>query len=435
MQKSIIIIVFILMLSSLLTGASFQVTQKIKENPMHLGLQMLDDNQKYDSEGKLCALLVIRCGIEDINFENMAAKVAQIDQEGTYLVTLKENASYIVMKKAGYGSYKEAFEFKLKSGTVYEMSVDGERMLNQIPVLFSTNPSGVEIFLNDTSQGRTSSGKLSVTAPEGKYLLRCVLAEFETIEDSIEIKSGNQTFEYKLVEAMDATVTIDSNPQGATVYIKGIKFGETPKTGFFPLGTYTIKLEKESFDTIEEQITITNPTSKSYTLEDARATLTINTHAQATVYLNNDAGHKGGVKDYKLSPQMVEIRVEMPKVAPIIRSVLLEKKAVVVKDFYPDVQTGSVLVNVIPPDAVVELKGEAGIFYTNTGRCVFEAVPVGSYELTVKAEKYKSFKESFSLALDENVIRQITLEAGSDKPVEVTPPSTTTPNPGLRRRW
>ena len=412
------IVALILLFSfTMLFSAEFEITKPIKENPAHLGLQMLDEGVKYDNNGEPCALLIVNCGVEDINFVNTASKVAQIDKQGEYYLTMKKGARYIVMRKTGFGNYKEQFGIKLKSGSVYEMSVDEKfKQVSQIPIMVTTDPSGAEVFIDNLSKGRTSNGKLSCTTKEGKQTIKIEYDGFETIEETADIKVGNQSFDYELVEAMDATISIKTNPTGADVWIKGIKLGKTPVNTFFPEGTYNIKLQKENYETINEQITITDPTNKTYSLTDIRATLTVKTHKNATVYINNDSGHKGGVTNMKLSPQMVNITVEMPKAETIKKSVLLDKKVNVTKEYYPEVQTGIVMVNVIPVGAEILLNGDGGEYYTATGRQTFRDVPVGTYELTVKADDYKTHTETFKVTSDKTVRKQIPLEEGSDVP-------------------
>ena len=467
---------------TMLFAAEFEITSKIKKNPAHLGLQMLDKQVKYDNDGDLCALLIVRCGVKDINFSNTASKVAQIDKQGEYYITMKKGARYIVLKKDGFGSFKEQFDLVMKSGSVYEMSADEKfKQASQIPIMIITNPSGAEVFIDNISKGITSNGKLSCTTKEGKQKIKIVYDGFETIEEIANIKIGNQSFDYELVEAMDATISIRSNPSGSDVWIKGIKLGKTPVNAFFPEGTYKIKLEKENYETINEQITITDPTNQTYPLTDIRATLTVKTHKNATVrfneenyqggidklvilpqiinfkieqdlcesveqtytlkkgekkvfelypenigatltvktnknatvYINNDSGHIGGVTNMKFSPQMVNISVEMPKAETIKKSVLLDKKSVVIKEYYPEVQTGIVMVNVIPADAEVLLTGDGGERYDSKGKATFRDVPVGTYELIVKADDYKTHTEIFSVTLDKTTRKQVMLEEGS----------------------
>jgi hypothetical protein len=74
----------ILLSITFIYSASFEILSRIKENPKHLGFQMLDDEFKYDNNGKLCAMLIVHCGVKDVLFSNTASKVAQIDKQSEY---------------------------------------------------------------------------------------------------------------------------------------------------------------------------------------------------------------------------------------------------------------------------------------------------------------------------------------------------------------
>ena len=155
---------------TILFSAEFEITSKIKENPAHLGLQMLDKEYKYDNNDELCALLIVRCGVKDINFSNTASKVAQIDKQGEYYITMKKGARYIVLKKDGFGSFKENFGLVMKSGSVYEMSVDEKfKQASQIPVVITCNQNGTEVFVDSISKGKTQNKMLTTNINIGTH--------------------------------------------------------------------------------------------------------------------------------------------------------------------------------------------------------------------------------------------------------------------------
>ncbi len=401
-----IIVAIILLAFSTLLAQSLEITD----------FQRLDSDMtarvtapKMDNYGKPMALLKISTALTGVSVTGSG----YIDVEtriGEIWAYVSEGTFRIRLAVEGYERLTYNLPETAQSAVVYSMTLRGEKIADQVPVMFDTDPSVAEIFIDGNSVGRTQNGKLSTTTGAGSHAVRIVLDGFETVEEEQDIQIGNQAFGYKLVEAMDARVTIQSDPEGAQVYIKNVFFGETPVTGFFPEGSFDIRIEKDCYRTIEEKITITDPTTKNYSLTDIRATLTINTHPNATVYINDDAGHKGGVIDLKLKPQMANIRVEMPKSDTITRSVLLEEGQTVTKDLYPEVQTGIVMVNVIPADATIELTGDAGEHYTSTGKNTFRDVPVGTYELKVAADGHKTHKETLTLTADETVRKQMKLE-------------------------
>jgi hypothetical protein len=80
----------------------------------------------------------------------------------------------------------------------------------------------------------------------------------------------------------------------------------------------------------------------------------------------------------------------MPKAKPVKRVVTLKPKTTQTLEIYPEVQTGTVQVVTIPLNAKIELKGDAGEYYTATGRKSFIDVPIGKYKLIIKADGYKT---------------------------------------------
>ena len=470
---------------TLLFAAEFEITSKITENPAHLGLQMLDDKVKYDNDGKLCALLIVRCGVKDINFYNTASKVAQIDKQGEYWITMKKGARYIVLKKDGFGSFKEQFGIVLKSGSVYEMSADEKfKQATQIPVMITCNQNGAEVFVDGVSKGKTQNKMLTENIELGKHKIKVAKDGFATQEIIQNVSEQNNSFNFKLVPAMPAALTINTIPEGATVYIDNIKFGVTPKSSFFDAGIYPIKIEKENYETINEQITITEPeTKQTYTLTDIQARLTIKTNKNAIVKFNgkdykggfdemvmlpqtinfkieqefcetinqtytlkksekkvfelypedisarltiktypnatvtfNGQSFNGSLTDYKIAPQVLEISVSMPKAETLNRVITLKQEAKETIEIFPEVQTGTIQIMTIPTDAKIELKGDGGEHYTAIGRKTFLDVPVGTYELIVEADDYKTHKESFRVNADNTTRKQVMLEEGSDVP-------------------
>ncbi len=52
----------------------------------------------------------------------------------------------------------------------------------------------------------------------------------------------NVYFNFELNKVENAALMIETEPAGATVYLDGVKLGETPISAFYPNGTYTVKI-------------------------------------------------------------------------------------------------------------------------------------------------------------------------------------------------
>jgi hypothetical protein len=228
-------------------------------------------------------------------------------------------------------------------------------------------------------------------------------------------KGENKVFEL-YPEDVSATLTVKTNPD-ATVCFNGKDFkGGIEGLQILPQ-TISFTVNQEYCKSIKETYSLKKGENKVFELypEDVSATLTVNTHPNATVTFNGK-DFKGGVSNKKIAPQVLEIVVTMPKAESITRTVTIQPKSSETFEMYPEVQTGTIQVVAIPNTANIELTGDGGEHYTAIGRKTFIDVPVGEYELIVTADQYKSHLETFSFSVNETVPKQITLEEGSDVP-------------------
>jgi formylglycine-generating enzyme required for sulfatase activity len=151
----------------------------------------------------------------------------------------------------------------------------------------------------------------------------------------------------------------------------------------------------------------TSQTIKSYTLEENVGYLTVNTHPLASVFINNEK--VTNCKNIKLSPQLVKIKVEMPKAETQEQQIVLKRNDRQVIDMFPNVQTGSLQIAVTPFDANIEVTGDAGERYIATGMKVFEDIPVGTYTIKVSANAYTIATETALVKTGETTNKSIRL--------------------------
>lgn len=379
---------------SLMVGAQFEVVSELVEQPNHLGLMQLDDIDRKDDNNELGALIIINCGIPDVYFENTISKISQSYRSGAYWVTLKKRARYFLIKKEGYPNFRYSFPNPLKGGTVYEMTVDEKNKLSEtITLVISSNQEDASAYIQGELIGKTENKLLTIDLPLGDNEIELRKSGYKTKVVTHNLTPENNKLEINLEPALPSAVTITTEPEGATVYIDNVLFGSSPKSSFFNAGTYPIKIEKSSYATINESITITEPeTTKHYKLKDIRATLTINTSENASIKLNNKIYQS--VKNLKLPASVVEIEVSQPKAETIKQVITLKAEEKKTIDIYPNIQSGSISVVTIPTSASIELRGDAGEYYTAIGRKSFTDIPIGSYELIVTNDGYKSHKET-----------------------------------------
>jgi len=411
-MRKIIVLLFLILSISLLAQElnELSIVGKAEKTNDIVSSSIKDVNNRKAS----CIIFLTDLEV-DMDFRPNIELVKLISNAGRFEVYVQPGERVIEVLASGFKPFNLVLSSfgisKLESGDVYQIEITGNKINNLIPVNFIIEPSGAEIYVDEKSKGVVNN----IQIPAGKHIFKIVKEGYQTIEKEEDISINNNLFRFELSEQMYVAVSIKTTPDGATIYLDDTKATITPKPFFYPDGNYTIRIEKENYETIEESITISSPqTNKNYTLEDIRASLTIKTHPNATVYIN-DESYNGGVSDLKLSPQIVHVRVEMPKAETITKSIVLKKKDTIIKELFPEVETGKIIVNTIPVDAEIVLTGDGGEKYSSKKPTTFKDVPIGKYELIIKANGYKTHEESFKVETDETVSKRIVLEEGSDK--------------------
>ena len=487
-MKKFLFIFFVTVLTVSLNALGTLRVESIKELPTeHMNLEV------RDADGKFAPVLIVKTELKGLGFQNVSRPtihaVEYMTGDHHYKFYMNDNQRVVKITHSEY----EPLELRLladfgtdvKAQRVYELELDFDKEVVQIPVVIICNQSGAEIFVNGDSVGKTQNKILTLNVGSGLRTIRIEKDGFASQEKQKEISMTNNSFNFALVPAMPAVVKINTTPEGATVTIDtNVKLGVTPLETFYDAGKFPIRIEKENYEPIIEQITIIEPeTKKHFNLVELRASLTVKTHPNATVIFNgksfiggmdkqillpqiisfrieqefcekieetytlknkenkvfelypeniaatftikthpnatvifNGKNFKGGVVDYKISPQVLQITLEMPKAETITRIVTLKPKATETLEIFPEVQTGIIQVMTIPTNAKIELKGDGGEHYTATGRKTFSDVPVGTYELIVTADGHKTHREIFRLNVDETVPKQITIVESSNVP-------------------
>ncbi len=475
-------LILLLLQVSLIFGAQFDIVSEIEEDPLHMGLMQMADNDKLDNNGELGALVIVNCGIQDLFFKNMVSKISQIDKSGAYWVVMKQRAQYFVLSKEGFANYRYDFPTPLVSGAVYKMTIDElNKQAATVTLVITSNQDKASVYVKGELIGKTENKLLTIDLPLGNNEIEVRKSGFKSKSITHNLSPENNKVEINLQAVLPTAVTITTEPEGASVYIDNVLFGTSPKSSFFDEGTYPIKIEKESYATINEEITIKEPeTKKHFKLKDIRATLTIKTNPGATVTLNG-TNYKGGLKDQKLNPQtinikveeefcetisesytlkenevkvfdlypkdvsakltintsdnatikvndiiytsvnnlkfpasVVEIEVSQPKAKTIKQVITLKQEDVKSLDIYPVLEKGTISVVTIPTSASIELTGDAGELYTAVGRKSFTDIPIGTYELVITNDGFKTHTETIKLTAENIVQKQISLEEGSD---------------------
>ncbi|OQX74564.1 MAG: hypothetical protein B6D61_11505 [Bacteroidetes bacterium 4484_249] len=315
-------------------------------------LARINTNMRLDDNDEPCALILVRTAETGLGFAASSGIVGDVEwKNGEYWVYVSGGNRTLKMFKKGIKATEYIFEIILQSSETYLLDLEVERpepIIAEWPVTIITQPDNANMIIDGNAVNRQSK---TVKLTEGTHALSLEMPGYEKLEKTIEVDENNVYFNFELPKITGVPLMIESDPAGATVYLEGVKLGETPFSVFYPPGTYQVKVEKDGFIIIENQtLTIATPqTKKTFTLEENVGFITVNTFETAKVFINNTEYPEH--QNIKLQPQLLTIKVTMPKAADKEQQIVLKRNDQLTIDIFPDAATGTIQVAVTPFDA------------------------------------------------------------------------------------
>jgi TolB-like protein len=156
---------------------------------------------------------------------------------------------------------------KLKKGS-YKIQFDGQ---TTVPFLETYNIKPHAVILFPYTFNLSSSGEISYLPVNGEGQQKAVQAlinyiDFEQWLSSEYVGFGNNRPKIYLAQKSQS-LTINTNPPGARIFLDNIEWGNTPKTIELSQGKYLLRLEKEGFTGIKRIISVDKNKEEYYTLE------------------------------------------------------------------------------------------------------------------------------------------------------------------------
>lgn len=466
-MKKFLLIIFISILTMMLIALGILRVESIKELPAtHTNLEV------YDADGKFAPVLIVKTELKGLGFQNVsrptkyAAKYIEGDHH--YKFYMNDNQRVVKITHSDYEPLEirllADFNINVKAQRVYEIELTNKPEKEYISVNVTVKPTIAIIEIDGEYFNHNKAKKLFI----GKHNIHISLDGYQTVSEEITISEEKTLFSYNLKELENVPVEIDSDPQGATIYIDDVKIGETQLSKYLLQGSYSIRIEKDNYETIFDTINIQPPKfSQSFNLienvgsftvksepesgleiyindvnslnktpfsfsskkpgkykisaksgffetneqtinldkgereivslipKPIYATLTINTHENAIVRINDK--EQSQLQNIHLEASVYRISASLPKAETLEKSLFLKKNQIETFDLYPQVFTGSIQISVTPFDAEVELTGDAGEYYTSKGMKEFENIPIGEYEISITHNNYMPVYKNISL--------------------------------------
>lgn len=239
--------------------------------------------QTVNRERAACIIFVTDLNV-DLDFRPRVELVALVEPApGEFLVYVAPGERVITVHALGYEPMpvvlREYGISVLRSGDVYRIRLTGDRPegvrgIESININVQVTPSDATVYLNEQIVQDTRR----IPARVGFNQIRIERDRYRPISKEIDVNENNTFFEFDLELSMDVPVTINSNPDGAKVFINDVERGVTPTQFFHPEGKFRIYVEGfGAYSSIDEEIEIEAPqTVKNYNLRQNTGTVAVN---------------------------------------------------------------------------------------------------------------------------------------------------------------
>ena len=144
---------------------------------------------------------------------------------------------------------------------------NGRPILINVPLMNNSDPEAAEIEIDGQSYGTTPFKDF---LEQGQHKIRLTKNGYRPFEKIVTVNRDETTELNAQMEMLPGSLTIESVPTGAALFINGIDYGVTPyKRDVIEAGDYTVRLSKDGYDSLEQTVTVHpgEPMNRTFTLD------------------------------------------------------------------------------------------------------------------------------------------------------------------------
>lgn len=163
------------------------------------------------------------------------------------------------------GYTRRDISWKVQNGRPILINVP---LMNNIGTLaLDSDPEAAEIEIDGKTYGNTPFKDF---LEQGQHKIRLTKNGYKPYEKIVTVNRDETTEVVAKMETLPGSLSIESEPTGAALFINGIDYGVTPyKRDVIEAGDYTVRLSKDGYDTLEQTVTVHpgEPMDRTFTLD------------------------------------------------------------------------------------------------------------------------------------------------------------------------
>jgi len=363
--------------------------------------------------------IIFYAQFNDLSFYSSYGIVKVMDESGGKFIVIVEPVKQTIEVRApGFKTEMiKLTDLQPRDVKYYEVlpkKDEGIQGVSELAITVQTTPIDAIVTLD----GAPFPNNLSTKVTIGKHRLRVEKAGYSIIDQEIMVSPEKTFFQVNLTTNDPIAVTINSNPPDAEIFIDGMSKGKTRKALFMYPGTYELRLSLSSYLMISEQITI-NTDEKlnnfTYNLVKNAGKLKIEvTPSIATVRINKEVANANEIQE--LTPGTYQIEAEAETYYPYKGTIEITLGDIKTEKITLTQKVGKLQFAINPPEAECALLQNGVEKYRWTGLKIFSTIAEGTYDLTAKANGFKSYSGKLTISENQTLIEDIQMIAGSDIP-------------------
>ena len=392
----------------------------------------IEGSSRFDQNTrKMAALIKIETTAKGLHFDGgMIGLVGDpVYKIGEVWVYVPEGAKKITIQHADLGVLRDYYYTEsIFSGKTYLMKLKTGKVITHVEqdmgggyLTLTVNPKNSEVSIDGKTVSLDAEGALSKWLSYGTYQYEVSANMYKNEIGLITISDESGAEKEINLEPDFSILQINSNPQGATVYIDNVKSGTTPlTTNPVSSGNHTFKFAMPMYNTKSVTHTVLssgNTQTITETLQPDFATITITAPDQAEIYVNNQKmGNGKWTGNLSSGAHILEARKASH--LPYRTTINVEcGKAQTVTLQAPTPQYGSLNIQSNPTKATILIDGKE----IGSTPGIFRNILIGDREVTVKKEGYSPETDRVTIEEGKTTPKEFTLTKKTEQqPIAVT---------------
>ena len=222
------------------------------------------------------------------------------------------------------------------------------------------------------------------------------------------LKSEIDKAEAEALELLQGFISVISNPEGAEISLNEVLLGISPLiTKSIKEGTYSLKIEKADYITITKNILIAAGKTIEVTEEliEVPGSISINSDPSgSTVFLNSVERGITPLDIPEIKAGKYELTIKKDKYEDKTSTVLIEPGKLETIDIILNSSLGSLTFTDLPDGAIINQDGSRiyPVYKYGTNTRVLKDIPIGSYEISIQKDGYKTTFSTIKITSDQN---------------------------------